>query len=412
MNELHELLREIWSNRRRLLPVVVGLCFGTLGLSVLLAFGDGFDTAMNGALQRSGETMIRWFGGVSSRPFRGQPAGRSTPLLLDDLELVRKAPGVIAASIEYGLDARVVADDGQRSANPYVAAVGHEWLTVRRRGVLPGGRFLSPLDEQERRRVVVVGADLAQQLFRRADVVGRTVRVFDQPFTIVGVLGRTTALMQNNGDDSGKLFVPFATVAPLRGLRHPQVVMTRIDDAALARERERQQRALLAGRLQCDPGDRAALRVSNHALTAREIRATVTGTRLFLLVIGVLGLLVAAVGVANMTVVLVEERILEIGLRMAFGATPQQIRRRQLAETLAMVGIGGGLGLLGAAVLLWGCNQLPLDPVAKGYLGDPLLSVRTSLWIAGLLGLCGGVAGWHPAARAAAVQPVEALRHD
>lgn len=412
MNELLELLRETWSNRRRLLPVVVGLCFGTLGLSVLLAFGDGFDTAMNAALGRSGETMVRWFGGVTSQPFRGQPAGRTTALRLDDMGLLRTAPGVLAASVETGLNARVVADDGQRSANPYIAVVGHEWLLVRRRTVLPGGRFLSPLDESERRRTAVVGAELAQQLFHREDVVGRTLRVFDQPFTIVGVLGRQPQMMQNNGDDAGKLFLPFATVAPLRGLRAPQIVMTRIDDAALAREREAQQRVLLAGRLQCDPNDRAALRVANHAVAAREIRGIVTGTRVFLFVIGVLGLLVAAIGVANMTIVLVEERIPEIGLRMAFGATPAQIRWRQLAETLAMVGIGGGGGLLLAALLLWGANQLPLDPMAKGYLGEPLLSLATTLTIAGLLGLCGGIAGWHPASRAAAVQPVEALRHD
>lgn len=412
MNELRELLREIQANRRRLLPVVIGLCFGTLGLSVLLAFGDGFDTAMNGALQRSGETMVRWFGGVTSRPFRGQPAGRTTPLLPGDVDLLRTAPGVVAASLETGTSTRVVADDGVRSANPYVAAVGHEWRAVRGCSIAAGGRFLSPLDERERRRVAVIGAELAQSLFGGTAVVGRTVRVFDQPFTIVGVVEQQAALMQNNGDDSGKLFVPFATAAPLRGWRHPQVVMARIDDAALARDREARQRQLLAGRLQCDPADRAALRVANNAVTAGDIRATVTGTRVFLFLIGVLGLVVAAVGVANMTVVLVEERIPEIGLRMAFGATPAQIRWRQLAETLAMVGVGGGAGLLLAALLLWGCNQLPLDPVAKGYLGEPLLSVATSLLIAGLLGLCGGIAGWHPAARAAEVDPVEALRHD
>ena len=412
MNEFLDLLGETWSNRRRLMPAVIGLCFGTLGLSILLAFGDGFDTAMNSALGRSGETMIRWFGGTTSRPFRGQPAGRLAAFSPSDVELLRSAPGVLAASLETGLNARVVADDGTRSANPYIAAVGHEWLLVRRRAVEPGGRFLSPLDEGDRRRVAVIGAELAQQLFRTEAVVGRTVRVFEQPFTIVGVLGQQTQLMQSNGDDAGKLFVPFRTVAPLRGLRAPQVVMTRIDNALLAREREAQQRVLLANRLQCDPADVAALRVSNHAITAREIRGILTGTRVFLFVIGVLGLLVAAIGVANMTIVLVEERIPEIGLRMAFGATPRQIRRRQLAETLAMVGIGGGGGLLLAAAVFWGVNQLPFDPIAKGYLGEPVLSVTTSLTIAGLLGLCGGIAGWQPAVRAANVQPVEALRHD
>ena len=97
MNEFLDLLGETWSNRRRLMPAVIGLCFGTLGLSILLAFGDGFDTAMNSALGRSGETMIRWFGGTTSRPFRGQPAGRLAAFSPSDVELLRSAPGVLAA---------------------------------------------------------------------------------------------------------------------------------------------------------------------------------------------------------------------------------------------------------------------------------------------------------------------------
>jgi putative ABC transport system permease protein len=411
MSELLELLRETWGQRRRLLPVVLGLCFGTLGLSVLLGFGDGFDAAMQGALGRSGDAVLRWSPGVTSRPFRGQPAGRVLAFAPSDVDLLRAVPGVVAVSPETGLNARVVGADG-RSANPYVAAVGADWLRLRKRDVEPGGRFLSPLDEQQRRRVAVVGAGLATTLFGHEAVVGRTLHVFEQPFTIVGVLGGQTQLMNNNGADADKLYVPWATAATLRGLRSPTMLQVRVDDPALAMVHEARQRVRLANRLQFDPEDRAALRIFNQARNGNEIRAIVAGTRGFLFVIGVLGLLVAALGVANMTLVLVEERIPEIGLRMAFGATPTQIRSRQLAETLAMVVFGGGIGLVLAALLLWAMSSMPLDPMARQYLGEPLLSVRSALLIAGLLGLCAGIAGWQPAARAASVQPVEALRHD
>ena len=414
MNELAELLRESWLARRRLLPVVLGLCFGTLGLSVLLAFGDGFDAAMRAALNRSGDSMLRWYAGSTSRPWLGLPAGRPMPLSIREAVLLRQAPGVVATSPEAQLDARLLAGSGdhQRSTNATLAAVGDEWLRVRGREIAPGGRFLSPRDTAERRAVVVLGEQLATTLFGRSDVVGQTVRIFEAPFQVVGILPQATMFMNYGGNDADKAIVPITTAQTMRGFRSVSYVLARIDDPDLGRQREREQRALLAGRLRFDPDDRAAARLANHAVTAGEIRAIVAGTRWFLFVVGALGLLVAAVGVANMMFVLVEERTTEIGLRMALGATPAQIRRRQLLETFVVVAIGGGLGLLLAAALLWAVDQLPLDPIAKGYLGSPQLDLRSGSTVAALLGLCAGVAGWHPAARAAAVQPMEALRHD
>lgn len=410
-SELGELLRELWAVRRRLAPVVLGLAFGTLGLSVLLAFGEGFDEAMLAALSRSGDSMIRFYGGGTSRPFGGQPAGQPVRLSAREADLLATAPGVVAVSPEAQLNGRLIGDGG-RNTNALVVAVGHDWAFVRGKSVRSDGRFLSPLDSAERRRVAVLGEKLARTLFGRDDVVGRSVRIFDAPFTIVGVLPTEPQFMNYGGDDDLKAAIPFSTAQAMRGFRFVSYVLTRIDDPGLHRERESEQRALLAARLRFDPADRAAVGLSNHARQAGEIRAIILGTRLFLAIIGALGLLVAAVGVANMTFVMVEERVREIGLRMALGASPGQIRRRQLLETGCVVAIGGGGGLLVSALLLFGVNRLPIDAMARNYLGEPLLSVATTLVIAGLLGLSAGVAGWHPAARAAAVQPVEALRHD
>jgi putative ABC transport system permease protein len=411
MNELLELLRELWAARARLASVVLGLACATAGLSVLAAFGDGFDVAMRASLARSGEAMLRWYGGATTRPFAGQPAGRPVALRAEDLDALRSAPGVLAASPERRVQTRVLGSDG-RSDNAGVLGVGADWAFVRGRRVAAGGRFLSPADETERRRTAVIGADLAGRLFSHADVVGRTVTVLDQPFTIVGVMPRETQLMQYSGDDALKLCVPFATMGALRGYRTVDYLLARIDDPARGREHEARQRRALALRLGFDPDDRGAVGIANHAAQSQEIRGIVTGTRVFLLLIGALGLAVAAVGVANMTFALVEERVREFGLRLALGATPGQIRARQLLETALVVGIGGVGGLLGATALLQVLARLPLDAVAKAYLGDPTLSLPTAAGLVLLLGICAGLAGWQPAARAAAVQPVEALRHD
>ncbi len=411
MGELRELLQEVWSQRRRLLPVVIGLAFGTAGLAVLLAFGDGFAVACRDALHRSGDAMLRWSAGTTSRPFAGQPAGRSVPVTAREAELLLAAPDVVATSPEAQFGARMVTADG-RFANVAVAAVGSEWAAIRGLAVQPGGRFLSAADAAARRRTVVLGPALAAQLFPRGQAVGAEVRLLETPFTVVGVLADAALFMNYGSDLRWRAIVPWPTGQTMRGLQRAQYVLARVRDPEDWRTAEQRQRDLLAARLHFDPGDEDALHLSDHARQASEIRAIFTGTRWFLLVVGLLGLLVAAIGVANATFVMVEERVPEIGLRLALGATPRQIRWHSLLATAAIVGIGGGSGLLAAALLLVGVDCLPLPAEAKGYLGQPLLSVSAALAIAGLLGLCAGVAGWQPAARAAAVQPVEALRHD
>ncbi len=412
MHELRELGRELCSSRRALIPVVLGLVWGTVGLSVLMAFGEGFAVAMGASLARSGDAMLRFSSGATTQPFAGLPAGRR--LQLDDSHLahVASAPGVIAVSPEYQLSSVVASAHRVRGTNATTCGVGSDYTFVRGFDVHAGGRFLSARDVEDRRRVVVLGDALAAQLFPHGDAVGQRVRLWDAPFLVVGVMVRRPLLMNYGGEDQWKAFTPWTVARSMRGVRAVSYLLARVDDKREARRVETAVREVLAAKLRFDPADRPAVRCANHAVNAEQISGIITGTRVFLFLVGVLGLLVAALGVANMMFAMVEERVREIGLRLALGALPAQIRRRQLVESALVVAIGGGLGLLVAAVLLCVIDRLPMPEDAKGYLGHPLLSVATGLGIAGLLGIAAGIAGWHPAARAASVQPVEALRHE
>ena len=114
----------------------------------------------------------------------------------------------------------------------------------------------------------------------------------------------------------------------------------------------------------------------------------------------------------NLMYVMVEERSREIGIRMALGARPRQVTTERLTEGIAVTLLGGVAGMAVCATLFAIGNQLPLEPDVRAYLGYPVLSISLGTAIIVLLGICGCLAGWFPARRAAALDPVSALREE
>src|SRR5262249_36518464 len=157
-------------------------------------------------------------------------------------------------------------------------------------------------------------------------------------------LALRTTLMNYGGEDDWKAIVPAATLRAMRGAREATYVLVRCAVPSEHKTVLAAIRAALAVPKAFAPEDEAALGCYDHAGMAGEIRNIITGTQVFLFVAGFLGLLVAAIGVANMMFVTVEERVHEIGLRLAIGASPRQIRRRHLLEAACVVATGGGIG--------------------------------------------------------------------
>src|SRR5262249_42173987 len=272
MRERAELWRELWVERRRLTLVVLGLVWGTLGLTVLLAFGEGFHGAMGRALAASGDAMLRLWGGATTRAFQGLPAGRPVPLEADDGARGAQGAGVRPRGPAVPPGARA----GSRAQNARVLGVDPDYATLRGMELADGGRFLSAADCGERRRVAVLGDKLARDLFGDArSALGGTLLLWDAPFTVIGLLAPRTALINYDGDDDWKVIGPAPTLRAMRGLRRVSYVLARCAEpgdskAVLAAVRQR-----LAASHACDPRDEDAVGCYDHAAMAGQIRAIV-----------------------------------------------------------------------------------------------------------------------------------------
>jgi len=405
-------LRELAVERGRILLVAFGLMWGSLGLTVLLAFGQGLDLAMTTAAESGGVNLLRLSAATTTMPGEGLPAGRWVLMPHSTAAYVHHAlPNVRDVSAEYIRGGNTIRH-GTHQLNGNVHGVEPAYGHLRHFTPQPGGRFLNQLDEAEHRRVIFLGDTIAGQLFPVGPVIGETVHVRETPFTVIGVMEPRITMNNYSGMDEEKSLIPSTTFRDFYGDRYIDHLIVGLVDPSTASESLVHLRHLIAKRMGVHPDDEAGLPIRNTVEDQAISHGIVNGISIFAGIVGVLGLLVAIIGVANVMFVLVEERRGEIGLLMALGATPRRIALGRLAEGVVVTLLGGAAGVALSALLLWGLDQVPLGPDVRGYLGRPVLNIGLTLGIALLLGVAGCLAGWWPARRAAALDPVEALRDE
>jgi putative ABC transport system permease protein len=279
------------------------------------------------------------------------------------------------------------------------------WLSVRARTVSEG-RFLTSADVSSEAAVTVLGATTAQELFGAADPVGRTVNIGNTPFTVVGLLASAGSSSTQNQDDQA--VVPISTAADrlFGGASRTSVqsiyVQAASGDSLSAAYQEASQELLNLHHITTPTAADFTIASQQSLLsTATSVDKTLT-----ILLGGVAGisLLVGGIGVMNIMLVSVTERIREIGLRKAIGASPTVIRRQFLVEA-ALLGLAGGL--LGALLGIVGAIVLP-RLVATQIAVSPTATIG-AIVIAMCIGMAFGV---YPASRAARLAPIDALRSE
>lgn len=413
MGFLREQLRELWSERRRVFWVALGVAWGTMSLTLLVAFGNSFVVATHQTINNFGEDLIRISGGSTTIAFQGLAAGRAIPLTEKDAQALREGlTQAQAVAIEFSSGAVNPISFEQVHLNVSLSGCGPQFQKLRGMDPQPGGRFINQSDVDQHRHVCFLGHKTKQRLFGEVNPVGKRVSIHGTPFLVVGVRKPMVSISGYNGDDREKVSIPYTAFQEIKGWRDPSFIMVGLKNKMQKQQAFDSIYQIMGARHRFDPSDNDALDIQDYMQITDRIDGMLDGNRYFNGIVGFFGLLVSVLGVMNVMYVLVEERSKEIGVRMALGASPGLIMRECLSEAVLVTLAGGVVGILFCIGAFYSIALIPIDPEARAYMGYPEMSWGLTLGVLFILTTAGCVAGWFPAKRAAMLDPIETLRED
>ncbi|HVH11244.1 MAG TPA: ABC transporter permease [Gemmatimonadales bacterium] len=401
-----EFLADLQAQKLRTALTVLGIAWGTVAVVVLLAFGVGLERQTTKRFHGLGDRIVILWGGRTTKPFAGFPDGRSIRLLAEDAQtLTRDVPEIEYISPEYmSRNARL--RRGIKAASPAVTGIAPSYGIMRNIIADAGGRFINDRDFAERRRVAVLGDELATLLFQHDDPVGQQVLLGDAPFTVIGVMRPKLQNSSYGERDKDRVFIPATTYYALFGDRFLSNIVYRAKSPELTKVIEHRLYETLGRRYRFDPTDKDALAFWDTSEWETRFENMFVAFHVFFGIVGTFTLLVGGIGVANIMYIVVRERTREIGIRRAVGATRVDILRQFFTEALLIVSLGAALGLLLSFGLVVALGGLPI----KEFVGVPTISPAVLVATLVLLAAVAFAAGLMPARRAAALDPVEALR--
>ncbi len=406
-----ETLRTSWnsirSHRLRSGLTMLGILIGISAVILTVGLGLGTQQQVGAQISALGSNLLIVSPGssTSTTGVRGGFGSASTLTTADAEALASSVAAPDIGAIAGVKTSSLPLTNG--SANWTTSVVGStaSWLTVRSR-TLSAGRFITDADNADQAAVAVLGPSTATELFGTTDVVGQTFTANNIQFSVIGVLATAGSDSTANLDDQAIVPISTATNRLLGGATKNSLSTIFIQAASSGQlsAADQESQALLLQQHQIATAAAADFTISSQEAlltTATSVSRTLT---VLLTGIAALSLLVGGIGVMNIMLVSVSERTREIGLRKALGAPPGAIRRQFLVEATILGSVGG---LLGAALGILGVKVLP-HFISTVLVVSPM-AVGGSIVIAIVIGMIFGV---YPAARAARLSPIDALRSE
>jgi putative ABC transport system permease protein len=397
-------LRALHRNKGRSLLTALGIIIGIAAVIAVVAVGQGASVSMRAQISSMGNNLVMVFpGSMRTGGFHGG-AGSVQTLTAEDGEAIeRECPRVRGVSPVVRTGAQLVYREKDWGTS--IQGVGAQYLAVRAWDVRDGD-FFTDADVRSGTRVCVLGATVADQLMPDEDPVGKTLRIKNMPFRVLGVMTRKgSAAFGQDQDDT--VIIPWTTArrvlqnSPFSNVNQLLISLSSMDVMAEARS---EIAAILRERHRLARGADDDFTVTDMTEVTQMITQVSRLMTVLLTVIASISLLVGGIGIMNIMLVSVTERTREIGLRLAVGARRRDILLQFLVEAITLSGVGGVLGIaLGVitAQVVANINRWPV-----------LVSPGA---IAMALGFSAGVGvffGFYPAWRAARLNPIESLRHE
>jgi putative ABC transport system permease protein len=398
---------------KRSVLTVAAIAWGTVAILMLLAFGEGLRNQMVRARHGMGENIAVWWSGETSKVWQGLPEGRPIRARLDDIEYLKAKMPTTTGILGEMTSWQTTLSWGTHTITGRVTGANWEYGEMRHHFPQPGGRFFNANDERDKRRVIFLGDQLAEDIFGATDPVGETLLVNDVPYLVIGVMQPKLQMGTYKGPDEGGALIPITTFSTQWGRQWLHNLVFKVGASGDMPQARREFAEAMSSRYRFDPTDEQVTNLWDTASGGERLATEMRRFQIFLGIIGALTLLIGGIGVANIMYAVVKEKTREIGVQMALGAHRGWITGPFVLQGLTYTLLGGAFGLVVAIVLIVLLQLVPVEGnQALEFLGKPTLSWEIAVATAALLGSIGILAGYFPARRAASVDPAETLRYE